>query len=312
MDKQLLRYLGKFKKDALLTPLFLFVEALMEVLIPFIMASLIDDGIEKGNIGYTTRLGLLLLLFALISLVCGVIGAGFSSRAAAGYAHNLRQAMFHKVQDFSFTNIDKFSTASIVTRITTDVSNIQMSFMMVLRIVLRSPLMMLTSLYFAFKTNAQISWIYVAAIPVLAFILFYITVHAHPFFHRVFETYDKLNNVVQENLHGIRVVKSYVRKDHEIKKLRGVSDDVYKLFTKAEKITSFNMPSMQFIIYACILLAAWFGAKLISAGNMTTGELYSIIAYTNMILSGLMMLSMVFVMLTISKESIQRVKEILN
>ena len=184
--------------------------------------------------------------------------------------------------------------------------------MMILRIVLRSPLMMLTSLFFAFRTNAKISWIYVAAIPILAFVLFYITVHAHPFFKRVFETYDKLNNVVQENLHGVRVVKSFVRKDFEVEKFHDVSGEIYTLFTKAEKVTSFNMPSMQLIIYTCILLVAWFGAKFITAGNMTTGELYSIIAYATMILSGLMMLSMVFVMVTISQTSIQRVKEILN
>lgn len=312
MDKQLLRYLGKYKKDTFLTPIFVFIESLMEVMIPFLMASLIDDGIEKGNIGHTTRLGLLLLAFAIISLFCGIFAAKFSSRASAGYAHNLRQALFHKVQNFSFANIDKFSTASIVTRVTTDVSNIQMSFMMILRIVLRSPLMMLTSLFFAFRTNAKISWIYVAAIPILAFILFYLVTHAHPYFKRVFETYDKLNNVVQENLHGIRVVKSFVRKDHEIKKFHDVSGEIYTLFSKAEKISSFNMPSMQLIIYTCILLVAWFGAKFISAGNMTTGELYSIIAYATMILAGLMMLSMVFVMVTISQTSIRRVKEILN
>lgn len=312
MDKQLLRYLGKYKNDTFLTPIFVFIEALLEVMIPFLMASLIDEGIEKGNIGYTTRLGLLLLLFAITSLFCGIFAAKFSSRASSGYAHNLRQALFHKVQDFSFANIDKFSTASIVTRVTTDVSNIQMSFMMILRIVLRSPLMMLTSLFFAFRTNAKISWIYVAAIPILAFVLFYITVHAHPFFKRVFETYDKLNNVVQENLHGVRVVKSFVRKDFEVEKFHDVSGEIYTLFTKAEKVTSFNMPSMQLIIYTCILLVAWFGAKFITAGNMTTGELYSIIAYATMILSGLMMLSMVFVMVTISQTSIQRVKEILN
>ena len=312
MDKQLLRYLGKFKKDTFITPIFVFIEALLEVLIPFLMASLIDEGIEKGNIGYTTKLGLLLLLFAVISLVMGILAARTSSRASAGYAHNLRQAMFHKVQDFSFANIDKFSTASIVTRITTDVSNVQMSFMMILRIVLRSPLMMLTSLFFAFKTNAQIAWIYVAAIPILAFALFFIVTRAHPYFHKVFQTYDKLNNVVQENLHGIRVVKSFVRKDYEIRKFRDVSDDVYTLFKKAEKISSFNMPIMQFIIYTCILLAAWFGAQIITAGGMTTGELYSIIAYANMILAGLMMLSIVFVMVTISQASIQRIKEILN
>ena len=312
MDKQLLRYLGKYKKDTFLTPVFIFIEALLEVMIPFFMTSLIDDGIEKGNMAHTTRLGILLLVFALISLVCGIFAAKYSSRASAGYAHNLRQALFHKVQDFSFSNIDKFSTASIVTRITTDVSNIQMSFMMILRIVLRSPFMMLISLYFAFKTNAKIALIYVAAIPVLAFVLFYITTHAHPYFRRVFQTYDKLNNVVQENLHGIRVVKSFVRKDYEIEKFHDVSNEVYTLFKKAEKMTSFNMPSMQIIIYACILLAAWFGANLITAGSMTTGELYSIIAYATMILSGLMMLSMIFVMVTISQTSIRRVKEILN
>jgi len=312
MDKQLLRYLGKYKKDTFLTPVFVFIEALLEVMIPFFMTSLIDDGIKKGDVGHTTRLGILLLVFALTSLVMGLFSARYSSRASAGYAHNLRQALFHKVQDFSFANIDKFSTASIVTRITTDVSNIQMSFMMTLRIALRSPFMMLTSLFFAFRTNAKLAWIYVGAIPILAFVLIYITTHAHPYFRKVFQTYDKLNNVVQENLHGIRVVKSFVRKDHEIDKFHNVSEEVYTLFKKAEKMTSYNMPAMQLIIYTCILLASWFGAKLITGGNMTTGELYTSIAYANMILSGLMMLSMIFVMITMSQTSIRRVKEILN
>ncbi len=312
MVKRLSKCVGEYMRDTVLTPVFVLFEVILEVMIPYLMASLIDDGIEAGNLGFTVKLGLLLLLFAVLSLASGVTAAKTSSRAAAGFAHNLRRDMFHKVQDYSFSNIDKFSTASIVTRLTTDVTNVQQAFMMLIRVAIRAPLMMLISLFFAFRTNARLAFMYVAAIPVLGIVLFIITTSAHPVFKRVFRTYDKLNSVVQENLRGIRVVKSFVREEHEVKKFNSVSDEIYTNFSKAEKIISFNMPTMQFVVYVCMILASWFGAKFIIAGSMSTGQLSSIIAYANMILSGLMMLSMVFVMITMSQESMHRIIEVLE
>ncbi len=312
MYRKIIKCVGEFKKQTLLTPLFVLLEVVLEVIIPYLMADVIDKGIEVGNMAYTVKLCLLLIVFAVGALVCGICSAIFSSRASSGFAHNLRREMFHKVQEFSFTNIDKFSTSSIVTRLTTDVTNIQQAFMMTIRIAVRSPLMMIVSLYFAFRTNVKLSLMYLCAIPVLAVALYIIIYFAHPVFDRVFKIYDGLNGVVQENLHGIRVVKSYVREDHEIEKFKKVSDDIYSTFTKAEKITSFNGPIMQAIVYTCVLLASWFGAKFIISGTMTTGQLSSIIAYASMILNSLMMLSMVFVMITVSQASVKRVVEILD
>ena len=276
------------------------------------MKDLIDNGIDAGNMPYTVKMGILLVGFAVVSLVCGIIAGRTSSIATAGFAHNVRRAMFHKVQEYSFSNIDKFSTSSIVTRLTTDVTNVQQAFMMVIRVAIRAPLMMIISLIFAFQINAKLSIMYLCAIPVLGVALYVIVRFAHPIFEKVFHIYDKLNMVVQENLRGIRVVKSFVREEHEKEKFGKVSEDIYKNFSKAEKITAFNMPVMQFTMYVCMILASWFGARFVVYDGMTTGALSSIISYAAMILSGLMMLSMVFVMITISQASVERINEILD
>lgn len=312
MLKNLLSHVGKYKKSAFLGMFMVVAEALLEVLIPFLMADFIDKGIENGNMPYALKLGLFLLLCAIVSLACGMIGAQASTRSAVGFATNIRRSLFNKVQTFSFESIDKFSTSSIITRITTDVNNVMNAFVMCVRIGCRAPCMMIFSVIFAFKASSRLAWMYIAAIPVLALILYLIVCKAHPIFERVFHLYDKLNLVVQENLNGIRVVKSFVREEYEVEKFNNVSDDIFRNFVKAERLAAFNGPSMQFVVYVCLLLASWFGAKFIVAGTMTTGQLTSIIAYATMILSSLMMLSMIFITVTIASTSGHRIVEVLN
>lgn len=265
----------------------------MDVIIPLLMAKLIDYGINKGNMSVIWEIGGALILATIISLASGALAGNYAARASAGYARNLRQDMYYAVQDFSFSNIDKFSTASIITRLTTDVTNVQNAFQMIIRIAVRSPLMLLFSLIMAIGINPELSLIYLISIPLLGGGLYIIIRNAHPIFERVFRTYDKLNNVVQENLRGIRVVKSYVREEHENEKFGKVSMDIYKDFSKAEKLIAFNSPLMQFTVYCCMLLISWFGARMIVSKTMTTGELVSLISYTMQILISLMMLSMV-------------------
>ncbi|MGD9475596.1 MAG: ABC transporter ATP-binding protein, partial [Eubacteriaceae bacterium] len=257
-------------------------------------------------------LGLGMLLAAGLSLFFGLLSAHYAAKASAGYAKNLRQAIFYKVQEFSFTNIDKFSTASLITRQTTDITNIQNAYQMIIRVAVRAPIMLIFSLVMAFSINPELSLIFLAVIPLLGVGLYVIVVKAHPIFEKVFRTYDHLNNVVQENLRGIRVVKSFVREDHEEKKFEEVSERIYQQFSKAEKILAFNAPLMQFAIYTSILLISWFGAQMIVSGYMTTGQLASLITYATSILMSLMMLSFVFVMITISRASAERVVEVLN
>lgn len=302
----------QYKRDALLSPIFMIGEVSMEVIIPLLMAKLIDQGIDAGNMGYIARMGLVLVVCALVSMASGMLSGTAAARAGAGYARNLRQDMFYNVQNFSFSNIDKFSTASIVTRLTTDVSNIQMAFMMIIRIAVRAPVMLFFSLLMSFSVNWKLSLIFLITIPVLGSLLYLIIRNVHPIFERVFKTYDKLNNVVQENLRGIRVVKSFVREEHEKEKFNRVSDTIFKDFTKAEKIVAFNSPVMQFCAYGCMLLIAWFGARLIVSRELTTGQLMSLITYAMQILSSLMMLSMIFVMIIISRASAERVVEVLS
>jgi ATP-binding cassette subfamily B protein len=287
-------------------------EVLMEVAIPFLMAYLIDYGIEAGNMNLIIGLGLGMLLAAGLSLFFGLLSAHYAAKASAGYAKNLRQAIFYKVQEFSFTNIDKFSTASLITRQTTDITNIQNAYQMIIRVAVRAPIMLIFSLVMAFSINPELSLIFLAVIPLLGVGLYVIVVKAHPIFEKVFRTYDHLNNVVQENLRGIRVVKSFVREEHEEKKFEEVSERIYQQFSKAEKILAFNAPLMQFAIYTSILLISWFGAQMIVSGYMTTGQLASLITYATSILMSLMMLSFVFVMITISRASAERVVEVLN
>ena len=312
MLKTLFGSIREYKKDSLLAPFFVIIEVLMEVLIPFYMANIIDLGIEKGNLNYIVKLGVFLFGIALVSLICGVLAGKYAAGAAAGFAKNLRKDMFYKIQDFSFSNIDKFSTASLVTRLTTDVTNVQIAYQMIVRMLIRSPIMLFFALVFAIKINLQVSVVFFIAIPVLGVLLFFIAIKAHPHFERVFNTYDKLNNVVQENVTGVRVVKAYVREDHEVEKFGGISKLIFKFFTKAEKIVALNTPIMQFTIYSCILAISYLAARFITVGTMTTGELTSMVVYASQILSSLMILSMVFVMVLMAQTSAERIVEVLN
>ena len=318
MVRKLLRSVREYKTSSLLAPLFVTCEVILEVIIPMLMANLIDFGIEAGNMQYILKMGLALIICCIVSLTFGALSGKYAAVASAGFAKNLREDMYDKVQEYSFSNIDKFSTASIVTRLTTDITNIQNAYMMSIRVAVRCPIMLFFALFMAFQINFHLAPIFVIAIPILAVGLVIIISNAKRIFGRVFRTYDKLNNVVQENLHGIRVVKSFVREDHETEKFCSVSKEIYQDFSKAEKILAFNAPLMQFCAYGCMLLISWLGAKLIVAsGNnpamgMTTGDLTSMFSYTMQILMSLMMFSMVFVMITISYASMERAEEILD
>lgn len=318
MIKTLARSIREYKKNSILTPLFVMLEVLFEVMIPFIMARLIDQGIDAGDMGVILRLGMLLLAAALIALTFGALSGRNAAIASAGFARNLRQDMFYNVQNFSFSNIDKFSTSSIITRLTTDVTNVQNSYQMLLRMAARSPIMLTFSLFAAFSINRRLSLIFLGAMPILGIGLFFIIKNAHPIFRQVFKTYDKLNNVVQENLRGIRVVKAYVREDHERGKFEDISQEIYEKFTKAEKLLAFNMPLIQFCMFGSMLLLSWFGARaIVASGNnpamgLSTGQLMSLMTYTMQILMSLMMLSFVFVMITISRASAERIVEVLD
>ncbi len=312
MVKKLLKSVREYKKETLLSPIFVSLEVVMEVIIPFLMAFLIDNGINKGDMGNIVKIGLVLLACCVLSLTFGALAGKYAAYASAGFAKNLRHDMYYKVQKYSFSNIDKFSTASIVTRLTTDVTNIQNAFQMCIRIAFRAPIMLIFSVVMSFMVNARLSFIFVAAIIILGGGLCYVITHAHPIFERVFKKYDKLNNVVQENLRGIRVVKSYVREDHEIDKFKETSEDIYRDFSKAEKLMALNNPLMQFCMFGCMLFISWFAAKLIVSDTMTTGQLMSLISYTMQILMSLMMVSMILVMIVISRASVERVCEILD
>lgn len=312
MIKQLVKCLGQYKKASILTPVFVTLEVMMDVLIPLVMAKLIDYGIEQGDMNVIIRLGALLIILTLIALGFGILAGVFSARASAGFARNLRQKMYYTVQDFSFFTIDKFTASSLITRLTTDVTNVQNAYQMIIRVAVRGPLMLVFSLFMAFSVNPKISLIFLAVIPFLGIGLFIIIIKAHPIFEQVFRTYDKLNRVVQENLQGIRVVKAFVREEYEQQKFNLVSASIYKDFSTAEKILAFNSPLMQFSMYSTILLISWFGAKNIVSATMTTGQLVSIISYASQILISLMMLSMVFVMITISRASAERIVAVLT
>ncbi len=312
MIKRLGKCVREYKKPAILTPIFVSLEVIMEVIIPLLMVELIDKGIEAGNMNEIVKIGMALVVIAILSLIFGVLSGMFAAKASAGFACNLRHDMYYNVQNFSFKNIDKFSTSSIITRLTTDVTNVQNAFQMITRIAVRCPLMLVFSLVMAFSINKQVSLVFLCAIPVLALGLFFIITNAHPIFERVFKTYDKLNNVVEENLRGIRVVKSYVREDFEIAKFDDVSGNIYKDFVKAEKLVALDTPLMQFVMYSSMLLISWIGAKLIVTSTMTTGDLMGLITYAMQILMSLMLFSMVFVMIVISKASAERIVEILE
>lgn len=312
MVKKLLKSVRECKRDSIMAPVFVTLEVIMDVVIPYLMALLIDKGIDVGNMNYILKMGLTLAVACLIALVFGAFSGKFAASASAGFARNLRKDMFYNVQNFSFSNIDNFSTSSIVTRLTTDITNVQNAYQMIIRVAVRAPLMMIFSLVMAFNINHILSLVFLLAIPILGGGLLFIMTHAHPIFERVFKIYDRLNNVVQENLRGIRVVKSFVREDYEEKKFKKVSGEIYDDFVKAEKLLAFNAPLMQFASYGCMLFIAWFGAKLIIGSTMTTGELTSLIAYTMQILMSLMMFSMVFVMITMARASAERIVEVLD
>ena len=312
MIKRLSQCIREYKKESILAPVFVTGEVILEVVIPLLMANLIDNGVDAGDMNEILRMGLWLVVACIASLACGALSGKYAAIASAGFAKNLRRDMFANVQEFSFSNIDKFSTASLVTRLTTDVSNVQMAFQMIIRIAVRGPMMLFFALFMALSLNWRLSLIFFAAIPFLGTGLYLVATRAHPIFERVFKTYDKLNNVVQENLHGIRVVKSFVREDHEIEKFGKVSKSIYNDFSKAERILAFNSPMMQTAMYSCILLISWIGARMIVGGSMTTGQLMSLITYSTQILMSLMMLSMIFVMITIARASSERVVEILE
>lgn len=318
MVKKLLRSVRTYKKDALLTPAYVSLESIMEIVIPTLMSYLIDNGIQKSDMGYVFKIGAALIAAAAFSLVTGILAGRSAAIASSGFARNLRHDMFYRVQQFSFSNIDKFSTSSIITRLTTDVTNVQMAFQMLTRLGVRAPMMIVFALVFSFRLDAKLSLIFLGVIPILGAGLFFIMIHVHPIFVRVFDTYDRLNNVVQENLHGIRVVKSYIREDFEEAKFDRISQSIYEDFTKAEKRLAFNMPLMQLCLYTSMLLLSWLGAKaIVASGNnaalgLSTGELTSLITYAMQILMSLMMLSMVFVMIIISRASTQRIVEVLD
>ena len=310
--KRLAQCVREYKKDAILSPLYVLVESLLDVAIPFVMAGLIDKGIEAGNMSMILRYGAILVGFALVALTFGALSGRSCARATAGFARNLRHDMFHHLQVYSFSNIDKFSSAGLVTRLTTDVSNVQNAFMMIIRTLIRCPAMLIFAMVMSFRINHDISLIFLAVIPILGVGLYLIIKHVHPVFERVFKTYDRLNGVVQENLSGIRVVKNFVREDHEIEKFDTISGTIYKDFSLAERILALNSPLMQGCVYACMILVSWLGAKQIVIGNMSTGNLMSFFTYIMQILSSLMMLSMVFVMITMSCASAERIVEVLD
>ena len=311
MLKNVLKSVGEYKKETILSPVTVALEVLLEVLIPYFMAVLIDKGINTGDMTEIIKYGMLLVVLAMAALAFGALSGHYAAVASAGFAKNLRKRMFYKVQDFSFLNIDHFSTSSLVTRMTTDITNVQNAYQMIIRVAVRAPIMLIMAFFMAFKVNSELATIYLWVIPILGIALAFIMTHVHPIFVRVFKTYDKLNNVVQENVHGIRVVKSFVREDFEEQKFKKISSSIYKDFTKAEKMIAFNAPVMQICVYICMILISWIGANLIVGGTMTAGELTSMFTYTMQILMSLMMLSMIFVMTIMSKASVERINEVL-
>ncbi len=318
MIKKLMRSIREYKTPSIKAPVYVSLEVVMEVVIPLLMAELIDKGINGGNMSYILKMGLILLLSACVSLLMGVLSGKYAAEASAGFAKNLRHDMFAHAQGFSFANIDHFSTAGLVTRMTTDVTNVQNAYQMIIRTAVRSPFMLLFSLIAAIGIDARISMVFLIFIPILGVGLFFIASRAHPIFERVFKTYDQLNGVVQENLRGIRVVKAFVREEYEEDKFNRISERIYRDFSKAEKLLAFNMPLMQGCMYACVLLVSWLGARAVvacggdAALGLSTGELTSLFTYATQILSSLMMLSMVFVMIVISRASMERIVEVLD
>lgn len=312
MLKTLGAHIKEFKKDSLLTPFFMILEVIMEMIIPLMMSSIIDDGVNAGNAKHIYVVGACMVVVAFISLWSGAMGGKYGARASTGFARNLRKAMYENIQSFSFSNIDKFSTAGLVTRMTTDVTNIQNAYQMLLRMCVRSPISLICAMFMAFFISPKLACVYLVAVIVLGIILAFITVSAHRYFTQAFPKYDDLNASVQENVSAIRVVKAYVREDYEKKKFTTASQNIYNMFVKAERILAWNNPVMQLTVYSCILAISWLGAQMIVGSSLTTGELMSLLTYCMNIMMSLMMLSMVFVMLTMSVASANRICEVLN
>ena len=310
--RSLISCIQEFKRDTILTPIFVIGEVAFDVFIPMMTGKLLDEGVKAGNMSRIFQYGILVVVMALMALLLGALSGRFAARASTGFSRNLRREMYRNVQKFSFANIDKFSTGGIITRLTTDVTNVQMAFMMIIRIAVRCPIMLICAWSLTFTINPKLALIFLIVIPVLAVGLLVIMKSAHPLFERVFKKYDWLNNVVQENLLGIRVVKSFVREDHEREKFSKVSNEIYMDFSKAEKIIAFNMPLMQICVYACMLTVSWLGANLVVGGELTTGQLTSMFSYIMMILMSLMMLSMVLIMIILARASAERIVELLN
>ena len=312
MLKTLGRYVGQFKKDSILTPVFVLMEVILETILPLIMASIIDKGITPGNINHIYLMGGMMFLIALASLFTGIMGGRFGASASTGFARNLRKAMFENIQTFSFSNIDTYSTSSLVTRLTTDVTNLQNSYQMILRMGIRAPFSMIISMAMAFMINAKLATIYLVAVIFLGIVLITIATKTMKYFRQVFEKYDEMNRSVQEDVSAIRVVKAYVREDYERQKFKRASGNIYTMFTKAESLLTLNGPVMSLTVYSCIILISWFGAKFIIRGDLTTGEMTSLLSYCMSILMSLMMLSMMFVMMTMSGASAKRICEVLE
>ena len=312
MIKRILQEVKEYRKASFLAPIFMVGEVVLEISLPFLMPFIIDKGVSQGDMTEVTKYGLIMIVAAFGSLFCGAMSGKYAAYASAGFAKNLRRAMFYNIQDFSFHNIDKFSTAGLVTRLMTDVTNIQNAYQMVLRMCVRAPLTLVCAMAMTFVINAELSMVFLYAIAFLGIVLIFIMKFAHPIFLQVFNRYDDLNASVQENITNMRVVKAYVKEDYEISKFNKASYNIYRMFKKAEIILIFNSPAMQLSMYACILAISWLGARMIVGGSMTTGELMSMMTYTTNILMSLMMLSMIFVMLSMSFASVQRIDEVLD
>lgn len=312
MIKRILQEVKEYRKASFLAPIFMVGEVVLEISLPFLMSFIIDKGVSQGDMTEVTKYGLIMIVAAFGSLFCGAMSGKYAAYASAGFAKNLRRAMFYNIQDFSFHNIDKFSTAGLVTRLMTDVTNIQNAYQMVLRMCVRAPLTLVCAMAMTFVINAELSMVFLYAIAFLGIVLIFIMKFAHPIFLQVFNRYDDLNASVQENITNMRVVKAYVKEDYEISKFNKASYNIYRMFKKAENILIFNSPAMQLSMYACILAISWLGARMIVGGSMTTCELMSMMTYTTNILMSLMMLSMIFVMLSMSFASVQRIDEVLD
>lgn len=312
MIKKIARYIGEYKIDSILSPVYIILEVIMDIIIPYLMAIMIDIGVGNGDMKYVYKIGLIMIGASLMALLFGVLSGKYAAKASSGFARNLRKGIYYSIQEFSFANMDKYATSGLITRLTTDVTNVQNAFQMIIRVAVRAPIMLIASMTMSFYISRQAALIFLGAIVFLGIALYYIVIHAHQYFKKVFEKYDDLNASVQENLTGIRFVKAYVREEHEIKKFKKASEIVYQYFLKALNYVVFNGPVMQFAMYTCIILLSWLGAKQIVSKTMTTGELMTLFTYAATILNSLMMLSMVFVMMILARPAMERIVEVLD